>query len=89
MAPSPAPAGFAGLPPKETIRLYNDVHFTDPEPFHKTWYPFQRLPPELRSEIWTAFLRHRRMIELDLCMLAPEDVDATPTLSKPTCNKTT
>ncbi|KAK3898865.1 hypothetical protein C8A05DRAFT_37539 [Staphylotrichum tortipilum] len=73
MVPSPAPAGNASKPPKEPTKLYNDVHFTNPVLFHKTWYPFQRLPPELRGHIWTAFLRDRRMIELDLYMLNPED----------------
>lgn len=76
MTPSPAEAGKS---PKEPIKLYNDVYFTNPEPFHNTWYPFQRLPPELRSDIWTAFLRERRMIELDVYILGNgnEERDAT------------
>ncbi len=73
MAPSLAQVGQVQLVP---IKLYNDVHFTKLKRHKESWGPFQRLPPELRSEIWTAFLRDRRMIEVDL-YVPGATVDAT------------
>lgn len=70
-----------------TFGLFNDVYFSHwapPALCDSTWAPFPRLPTELRLYIWLLCLRHRRMIEKNICAADDEDHTAYPGhVSKP------
>ncbi|KAK3290944.1 uncharacterized protein B0H64DRAFT_451522 [Chaetomium fimeti] len=51
------------------VRLFNDVYWSSVVPRatdDTRWFPFRRLPPELRLHIWWLFLQKHRMIELNI-----------------------